>query len=119
MTFYTSLQETASALIRDKGQLVNVTGYTAGAYDLNTGTTSPTGAFSQLCYAVVLDYSGKDIDGTFIKRGDKKVLLEAKNILAPSTTSKISIGGILYTVIACYPINPAGTTVIYKIQARV
>lgn len=114
---YTSLKSTALGLLTDKGQSMTLTTRTAGSYDPATGTAAITTAVETV-YGAVLDYSAKDIDGTLIKRGDKRVILEASDAV-PTTTDTLTIGGVVHAIIEAVPVNPGGVVVIYKVQARV
>lgn len=117
MSFYGGLRATAAALIADKGQPITLTNRTSGTYDPATGSATIATVVEET-FGVVLDFAAKDIDGTLIKRGDKKVILEATTIF-PTSTSTLTIGGVVHTVVEAVPVNPGGTVVIYKIQARV
>jgi hypothetical protein len=117
VSFYSGLQSTAAALIAGKGQPITLTSRTPGAYDPATGTAAIT-VTTEVTAGVVLDFSSKDIDGTLIKVGDKRVILKATTIL-PTTTSTLTIGGVVHTIVDAYPVNPGGTLLIYKIQVRI
>lgn len=71
------------------------------------------------CVLVVLSYSAKDIDGTLIKSGDKKVYISAKNLnTVPKTTDKLLIQGKENTIISVDELNPAGAVIYYICQCR-
>lgn len=71
------------------------------------------------CRLVVLSYTAKDIDGTLIKAGDKKVYVSAIGLkIEPKTTDKLVINGKENTIIAVDQLNPAGTPVYYVCQCR-
>lgn len=71
------------------------------------------------CRLVVLKYSAKDIDGSLIKAGDKKVYVSAIGLkIEPKTTDKLIIQGKENTIISVDQLNPAGTVVYYICQCR-
>ena len=71
------------------------------------------------CRLVVLSYTAKDIDGTLIKAGDKKVYVSAIGLkIEPKTTDKLLIQGKENTIISVDELNPAGTPVYYVCQCR-
>lgn len=114
---YTSLKATASGLLSDKGQPMTLTQKTTGEYDPETASAPVTTA-TETVYGAVFDYAAKDIDGTLIKRGDKRVIMEATS-LTPTSTDTLTIGGVVHNIVEAVPINPGGVVVIYKVQARV
>lgn len=114
---YPALKATASGLLSDKGQPMTLTVRTSGAYDPATGTAAVT-ATTETVSGAVFDYAAKDIDGTLIKRGDKRVILEASTLI-PTSTCTLTIGGVVHNIVEAVPVNPGGVVVIYKVQARV
>lgn len=114
---YASLKSTALGLLSDKGQSMTLTKRAAGTYDTATGTAAITET-TETVYGAVFDYAAKDIDGTLIKRGDKRVIMEASD-LVPTTTDTLTIGGVVHSIIEAVPVNPGGVVVIYKVQVRV
>lgn len=114
---YTSLKATASGLLSDKGQSMTLTTRTPGAYDTATSTAAITET-TEPVYGAVFDYAARDIDGSLIKRGDKRVILEASTAV-PTSTDTLTIGGVVHTIVEAVPVNPGGVVVIYKVQARV
>jgi len=64
---------------------------------------------------VVTDYKFNEIDGTLILATDKKLLTTSLVTIA----DKIVDGAISYSVISVSVVEPASTTLLYKIQLRV
>lgn len=70
--------------------------------------------------AVVTDFDEEEIDGTLVKRGDKKVIVAAK----PSATKDLSDfdvlldGTLLYHLGACNTVHPGTTKIMYTFPAR-
>ena len=74
---------------------------------------------SRDCTIAVLDYENREIDGTRIQAGDKKVLVSAVGLSPePSTVDRIDIGDEEHAIISVKPLSPAGTPVFYEVQAR-
>lgn len=119
MTFYTSLQSTADKLLIDKGQRISLRRVTAGAYNPATGTATQTTTTYTGIPAAVFGFKNMEIDGTLILKGDKKVIMSAKGLtVTPTKDDVLSIGGVDHAILNIEHIDPAGTPVIYKIQAR-
>ena len=74
---------------------------------------------SRDCTVAVLEYENREIDGSRIQTGDKKVLVSAVGLSPePSTADRIDIGGEEHAVVSVKPLSPAGTAVFYEVQAR-
>ncbi|MCO7546170.1 hypothetical protein [Stutzerimonas nitrititolerans] len=93
-----------------------------GDYDPVTGGTSTTtdqydgSAFRDI-------YRQDDIDGTYIKQGDVKLLvspaqLNGADMPEPGTQDRIQFDGGAYTIVSVKPWNYAGLTVGFEVQAR-
>lgn len=83
----------------------------------NPGEPVPT---AHTCTMAVLKFDNKDIDGTLIKASDKKVYIAAKGLaIVPVTTDRLLIGNVSHTIIRVMPLNPAGASVYFEVQARV
>jgi len=117
MNFYTRLRSTAAKLIRSKGQLLRV--YYGGVSGYGAGTSDAAGLPPVLLSGAVFDYPTKDVDGTKIQRGDKRLLLEAgDSIVPPGTKDRVEIGGTMHAVLDCKPVAPGGVDVVYEVQVR-
>ncbi len=117
MSFYSDLQATAAKLIRDKGQALTLV--RGGVSGYGTGVADQSGGADVAVYGVVLDYPVKDVDGTKVLRGDKKVLIEAsEGVSAPSTKDTLQINGVSHAVLDAKSLAPAGTVVIHTLQVR-
>lgn len=122
MAFYDEMAEVASELLDEFGVSVTVKYISTGAYDPATGsTTTTTTAKSSVAY--IDDYADRDIDGTKIKVGDRRVYLSVldtagSSIAKPGTTDKLTIDGADYSVINAKAIPGAGTPSLYDVQVR-
>jgi hypothetical protein len=115
---YAAMALSADDLLVEFGAAATLTRTTAGAYDPETGTSTPETVTTQNVTAVCIDYAAEFIDGSLIQRGDKQVFLSPKDITAPAAGDKFTWQGAEYSVIAVTPLSPAGTVVLYELQAR-
>ena len=122
MTFnYSASQATATWLLTKFGRNVTRHSYTVGAYDPATGSSTATSTDSTRI-AAVLDYSDQSRSGERYVRGnlviasDKKLLLDGTGPAA--VTDEYTVGSERYSVVSVKEINPAGTSVMYEIHAR-
>lgn len=101
------------------GQSVLITNKVKGVYDPATGTVPQT-ITTQNGIAAIFDRGSKEIDGTIIEKGDKKMLLSAVDITKPQINDTVLVGSVSYTIKEpLIEINPAGTVVMYKLNLRV
>lgn len=69
---------------------------------------------------VFLSYKVEDIDGTVIKMGDRKVLVDAMSLtLTPEVDAwVVDPDGVRYTVVNLKRIDPGNTKLLYTLQVR-
>lgn len=121
MIDYSELAAMADTLLQPPpvggGYAVTVKYITSGAYDPATGSVSQTiTAFPTVGY--VDDYSDRDVDGTMVLRGDRRVYLSAVGATKPSPSDRVSIDGVDYAVIHAKAIPGAGTPSLFDVQIR-
>jgi hypothetical protein len=114
---YSRPVDTALRLIDKYGQAGQIIRDVPGSGpDWDPGDPVPT---PYPCTLAVLKFDNKDIDGSLIKATDKKVYVASYGLLiTPTTTDRIVIGGVAHTIVRVLPLNPAGVTVYYELQAR-
>jgi hypothetical protein len=117
MSFYQDMQSTAAELLTEFGQAVTLSRQTAGAYNPATGAAAVT-VTTQTGTGAIFDYGSRDIDGTLIKQGDKKLLLAALGITAPQVDDTVTVNGVVYTIVLIKALNPAATAVMYICTIR-
>jgi hypothetical protein len=114
-------REVAAALrevARDVGEgvylakLTQVTGAAVNPWDSPSGTTVET----ELA-VMVSDYAQSLIDGTLIRQGDKRVMVEATGP-EPTQADKLEIDGAVYQIVNVMPLKPSGVALYYECQAR-
>lgn len=71
------------------------------------------------CYGVITNYAANEIDGTVIRRDDRKVLLAAGGLaVMPTTADTLTIGGVELAIMHVEPIAPSNVPIIYTVQVR-
>lgn len=114
--------DTAAELLEEFGQPVTLTSKTSGAYSPSTGAAVVT-TDTQTVNAVVLDYGSRDIDGTLIRAGDKRLLMAPQttagdDLTAPVVDDTVAVGSTTYTVKGIKTLSPAGTVVLFDCNIR-
>lgn len=121
MTFdYASLASDASEMLEEFGQAITVTRPgTGGAYDPETGTVTGGTAQTFPGFGVVLDYQQREIDGTLIQQGDRRVYIAPDIGVTPKTGDTVTLmDGAVVRVMASRPLAPAGVVVLLDVQVR-
>lgn len=114
---YAAIATIADTIIANFGVPVTVTTKGTPVYNVDTGTVvAPT--TTETANGVVTNYDSKDIDGSVILRGDKRLLLSPIGITAIKPNATISVLTVTYTVVAVNEINPAGVSLVYDLQIR-
>lgn len=119
--FYDEMAGVALDLIAEFGLTVTLRTVTPGGYDPDTSETSDDAITEQVGQGILLDYTGQEFqENSLILQGDKKLKLAAKGLTsAPSLLSKVIAGGKTYSIVPpLKEINPAGTPLLYELQAR-
>lgn len=89
-----------------------------GTYNPATGQVEGGGTQTWDCTAAVLAYRAQDIDGTLIQAGDSRVLIAPDIATVPETGDVLNAAGRRLTVIRVSVTAPAGTVVLFEVQAR-
>ena len=122
MSFYNEMASTAGALLEEFGAVVTLIRAMPISVDPVTGLPSGSANKETKGVAAVFDYTSRDDgirnrDGTTIKAGDKKILLSVDVDFVPEVGDKV-VSRETYTIVNVKEVNPAGTAVLYTIQAR-
>jgi len=116
---YTRSAATATRLIGRFGAVgaIRRSATTGGnSWDPSSGTTTTTDYPATM---VVTDYAQKDVNGTVILQGDRKVYVAPGVAVVPTVTDVlVTADGVTLSIVAVSPLKPAGTVVMYEIQAR-
>lgn len=117
MSVYSSPAAAAVRLLTKFGRPVTLIKTTTGEYDPATGTVSQsTSSFPAV--AADFAYELRDIDGTTIQRGDKRMLMAPDVAQAPANGDVVQVGGESWSVISVDTLAPAGEPVLYTLQVR-
>jgi len=119
---YTRMRAMTNQQLKDKGLTCTITKQTAGTYSTSTGVASVSTS-TQSAYGALFDYENKNIDGSLVKKGDRKLLLSALNtagaaLTAPSVNDTVTANSVTYTIVAVRPVAPSGLAVAYDCQIR-
>lgn len=113
---YSALATTVTNLIASFGQTVTLRNFTVGAYSNGEATITPS---DQTGSGVLLQYKDKEIDGTVIRYGDRKLFLSVDGITAPTLDSRVIINSEVWLIVSpAEQINPAGTPLVYILHLR-
>lgn len=115
---YAQTELTADRLIAKFGRDVTLTKVTTGAYDVNTGSVTNTTTTSTVKCADFAVKGTFDNEGTLIKSTDRYALISGGSATSISTDDKLTIGGVVYAIIAVKLLAPAGVNVLYKAYIR-
>lgn len=69
-------------------------------------------------YAVITDFNQNEIDGSLIRRSDKKALIAGTAIDKPDTFDELITASARYKIINVEEITPGQKSVLYKLQLR-
>lgn len=117
MNSYEEAALDADEMLAEFGQKVTIKRIISGDYDPAT-SSAPTTTTLQAGTAVVLDFGIKDVDGTLIKTGDKRMLLSAVGISPPQVDDIVTFGTSTCQIKNSNAFDPAGTVVFYDVHLR-
>lgn len=108
---------TANRLIERFGQAGSVRRPTSSGTAYNPTAGSPVDHPAKFA---VIDFDTDEIDGSRVLATDKKVLMAPGALTITPTTSDLLVeaDASVYKIIDVKPTRPAGTTVLYTLQAR-
>jgi hypothetical protein len=108
-------------LIAENGESMTLTRITGSVYDASAGTNTPTTADVTVS-GVEQMYQDRDVDGTLIQTGDRKVLIEGKALaaasVAPSENDTLTYDGTAHKVITVSRTRAGGVNIVYELQVR-
>ncbi len=140
---YARMAATAVRLLAKFGTTATLSQTSSGSYDPVSGEVSGEETNTYTVRAVVLDYTmprerdGVFSEGTLVRAGDKKILCEP-GVVVPEAGDSLLLGdqnlllddrqcvddwlsvdgGLPYEIIRVKTVSPAGTPVLYELQAR-
>ncbi|WP_138476167.1 hypothetical protein [Dyadobacter bucti] len=109
----------AKEQINEFGRTVILRRNNEGQYDPSDDSFTGSTSAEESIKALFTDFTEKEIDGTIILRGDKKVLIASAELLAPPQHNDTIVdGNDEYKIIPMSTIQPGDTPIIYKLQVR-
>lgn len=119
---YSQIAVSADAALREAGMEVTLRRVVTGEYDPGTGS-APETTVDYTAFGTVFDFKQQDVDGTLIKVGDQQLFLSplqtnGQSMPEPTTSDKIIIGAVEYSIQPSKKIAPAGTNVLYQLHIR-
>jgi hypothetical protein len=116
---YGELAQAAVDLLNELGQLVLLTRNGAGGgYNPDTGFVEEGGEQVWSASGVEFEYQQREVDGSLIQRGDRRVLIAPDLGTLPQTGDVITLGATRLEVVESRPVQPAGVVVLHEVQAR-
>jgi hypothetical protein len=110
---------TIAKTLQAKGQAMTLTRVSGGVFDPVTGAT--TGAVTQTWTVYGIESAFRDnlsmAAGALIQSGDRLAIIAADQT-APIPGDSLTIGGVVWHVIAVNAVNPAGAAYIFKVHIR-
>jgi hypothetical protein len=107
--------------LKAKGQALTLTRVSPGTVDPVAGSIGTPVTQTWTVYGIETAPSVKDVmsmtQGTLIQSGDRLAIISADQT-APLPGDSLTIGGVVWNVVAVNAVNPAGTAYIYKLHVR-
>jgi hypothetical protein len=117
MALATSLRKTASKLMTKFGGEVTFRRVTSGAYDPNTGTSTPSVATSTI--RGVLDNVQEREVNDLIKGTDKKLTIAAADLsFEPAVSDQVTTAGRVMQIVQVNKIEQDSTAIVFEIFLR-
>jgi len=116
MAFYDDMAAVANTLIDEFGQTITLQRKTDGTFDNVTGVEAGGSTSLITQKGIVSQYKSDLIDGQRIQSGDRMLILD--NTQTPVLTDKVLVGAEYWSIIDIVAKNPAGTPLVYFVQAR-
>ena len=113
--FYARMATMAEDLLAKRGQAIKIT-RSGDTVDPVTGEVTVDDDVVYEPNGVLTSYTNIEVDGTRIKTGDRRLIIDAT--VEPKMADRPEIDGLEWTVVSVESINPAGTPVAYKVQVR-
>lgn len=119
---YKAKADSASRMLKKFGIQRTFTRKGEGVYDPITGKETGVSTTDFPVFCVVFDYTSKNagngtIEGTTIKTGDKRVIIEAQDY-KPQSGDTTVIDGDIYTVKTFTSLSPTDIPVMHELQMR-
>ncbi len=120
---YSEIADVADEILEEFGQAITLTHVEPGTYVPGEGITNTT--TTQAGTGAVVDWDARQVDGTLILIGDKRLLLSPLNTAGTALTAPVlgdtatDAAGVVYTLVTpLKTVSPAGTAVLYDCNLR-
>lgn len=115
---YAELASDALDILTEFGQPVTVTiASTDSVYDPAT-STNVNATTDYPAVGAIFDLSDKEIDGTLVQVGDKRIYVSAIGVPDVSIDDRVTVGAVTYRVVDPNTVAPAGIAVLYNLHVR-
>jgi hypothetical protein len=112
------LRNVSKCLIDRFGTSVTVTTVAEGSYNTATRTVTNTETATTL-KGVWEEFTDREIDGTAIQVGDRKLIVPAKDLATkPDASAKVTIGTLVMKVIRVEDFMVEGSAAAYRLHLR-
>jgi hypothetical protein len=116
---YGELAQAAVDLLNELGQLVLLSRPgEGGGYDPDSGVVDEEAVEVWSASGVEFDYQQREVDGSLIQSGDRRVLIAPDLGTMPQSGDVITLGVYRLEVVVSRPLQPAGVVVLHEVQAR-
>jgi hypothetical protein len=116
---YGELAQAAVDLLNELGQIVLLTRSAAGSgYDPDQGVVEDGGEQVWSANGVEFEYAQREVDGSLIQSGDRRVLIAPNLGTMPQSGDVVTLGAYRLEVVESRPLQPAGVVVLHEVQAR-
>jgi hypothetical protein len=110
-------RKVSSQLITKFGATITLTRVTEGVYDPSTGSTTNTET-SETIIGVVDEYKSYDFVNGLAVAGDKKIICAASDVAKPNLADKLTVQGIVYSILNVTETVSGEQDALYTLQAR-
>lgn len=117
MSFYAGLVTTAAKLLKDKGQPMVIRRKAVVSRDPAAGTVTTAAQQDFVVHGVLVNYNTQLVADSLVQKGDRQAIIEG-GVVAPTKEDQLVAEGRTWAIVDFESVNPAGTTVIYKLQVR-
>lgn len=102
-------------LMDEFGSAMTLTRQVGGVYNAQTGAVSGGTPATFAFRGVFVNYDDANIDGTLVKRGDRRLLMRATGM-----TTEPALGDVVseHRIIDVRPVAPKGVAIAYSCQVR-
>lgn len=107
----------ADDIVSEFGQPIIIKQTVQGAYNPDTGLITNT-VVPISSIGVLFDYGEKDINGSTILKGDKKLLVKPTGLTSVTVNDSVIVNGEEYHIISVTQTNPAGTNLLWEFSIR-